>query len=102
MSRADVFRLLDDENNRGNLITALHGERVDFMDSLDSNDDAEDDINDEFAYGKQLMAPWKLYCALTSESFLAVTYFLMDLLGPLIRIFCYSFKEIHLRFLILQ
>ena len=62
MSRADVFRLLDDENNRGNLITAVHGERVDFMDSLDSNDDAEDDINDEFAYGKQLMAPWKLYC----------------------------------------
>ena len=83
MSRADVFRLLDDGNNRGDLITAVHGERVDFMDSLDSNDDAEDDINDEFAYGKQLMAPWKLYCALTSGSFLAVTYFLMDLLGPL-------------------
>jgi hypothetical protein len=74
MSRANVFRLLDDGNNRGDLTTAVHGERVDCMDSLDSNDDAEDDINDEFAYGRQLMAPWKLYCALTSGSFLAVTY----------------------------
>ena len=46
MSRADIFRLLDDGNNRGDLITAVHGERVGFMDSLDSSDDAKDDINE--------------------------------------------------------
>jgi len=83
MSRADVFSILDDANNRGPLITAAHGERIDFSDSIEVNDDAEADVNDAFAYGKQLMAPWALYCALTSGSFIGTTYFLMDLLNPL-------------------
>ena len=83
MSHADIFRILDDGNNRGPLLTEAHGERIDFKDSLRSNDAAESDVNDEFAYGKQLMEPWALYCALTSGSFIGVTYFLMDLLGPL-------------------
>ena len=83
VSRADVFTLLDDANNRGPLITAAHGDRVDFADSLEIDDAAEANVNDEFAYGRQLMAPWKLYCALTSGSFVALTYFVMDLLGPL-------------------
>lgn len=75
--------MLDDDNNRGPLITATHGERIDFTDSLEANDAAENDVNDAYAYGKQLMSPWALYCALTSGSFLSVTYFLIDLLGPL-------------------
>ena len=50
MSRADIFSLLDDENNRGPLITAAHGERIDFMDSLELNNDEEADVNDAYAY----------------------------------------------------
>ena len=57
MSRADVFTLLDDANNRGPLITAAHGDRVDFPDILEIDDAAEADVNDEFSYGRQLMAP---------------------------------------------
>ena len=83
MSRADIFRILDDGNNRGPLLTEVHGERIDFKDSLRSNDAAESDVNDEFDYGKQLMEPWALYCALSSGSFIGVTYFLMDLFKPL-------------------
>ena len=75
MSCANIYCLLNDGNNHGYLITAMYGEHLDFMDSLDSNNDAKDDINDKFAYGRQFVAPWKLYCALTPGLFVAVTYF---------------------------
>ena len=60
---------------RGPLITAACGERIDFADSLESDVEDEDDVNDWFFYDKQLMSPWALYCALKSGSSITVTYF---------------------------
>jgi hypothetical protein len=75
ISHADIFRILDNKNSSGPLITAASGELIDFSDALESDNEDEDNGNDQFSYGKQLMSAWVLYCAIKSGSFITVTYF---------------------------
>ena len=80
MSRADIIRIVDNNDNRGGWIEDEYGPRIDFRNGVL---EIGDDLDDQFAYGKRLMSTWNLYCALTSGSFITLMYFFMDLMSPL-------------------